>query len=86
VRVSLSQISPSLKIYSTNNDGFSLENEADNQKLKSKYAQAECKLQKSMDDCDRAQSERDSAINGMAQSEQDWYRVLMPLKEKFFTE
>ncbi|KAF8427480.1 hypothetical protein EV426DRAFT_590284 [Tirmania nivea] len=39
-----------------------------------------------MSERDRAQSERDSAINGKAQSEQDWHRVLMPLKEKFCTE
>ncbi|KAF8428241.1 hypothetical protein EV426DRAFT_587064 [Tirmania nivea] len=39
-----------------------------------------------MDDRDRAQNERDSAINGKAQSEQDWHRVLMPLKEKFCME
>ncbi|RPB19957.1 hypothetical protein L211DRAFT_579449 [Terfezia boudieri ATCC MYA-4762] len=79
-------MSPSLKIYSTNNDGFSLESEADNQKLENKYEQAERKLQQAIDDRDRAQSERDSAINGKAQSEQDWHRVLMPLKEKLCTE
>ncbi|KAF8454738.1 hypothetical protein BGX38DRAFT_252694 [Terfezia claveryi] len=79
-------MSPSLKIYSTNNGGFSLESEADNQKLENKYKQAERKLQQAMDDRDRAQSERDSAINGKAKSEQDWDRVLMPLKEKFCTE
>ncbi|RPB25825.1 hypothetical protein L211DRAFT_58838 [Terfezia boudieri ATCC MYA-4762] len=79
-------MSPSLKIYSTNNDGFSLESEADNQKLENKYEQAERRLQQAMDDRDRAQSEHISAINGKAQSEQDWHRVLMPLKENFCTE
>ncbi|RPB19940.1 hypothetical protein L211DRAFT_870937 [Terfezia boudieri ATCC MYA-4762] len=62
------------------------ESEADNQKLENKYEQAERKLQQAIDDHDRAQSERDSAINGKAQSKQDWHRVLMPLKEKFCTE
>ncbi|KAF8420462.1 hypothetical protein EV426DRAFT_612411 [Tirmania nivea] len=59
---------------------------ADNQKLENKYKQVERKLQQAMDDRDRAQSERDSVINGKAQSKQDWHRVLMPLKEKFCTE
>ncbi|KAF8438299.1 hypothetical protein BGX38DRAFT_910831 [Terfezia claveryi] len=62
------------------------ESEVDNQKLENKYEQAERKLQQAMDDRDRAQRERDSAINGKAQSEQDWHRVLMPLKEKLCTE